>query len=128
MPMDHEERFSRIDRQLEFLAGNHAQLWADLQELQQISRRHSEQLVQVGDFILRLGRVVEEQGRQLERRIESETAQRKEETLRRDEENRRRDEENRRRDEEIRRLDERLTALFERYFGNGGKNPPKPSH
>jgi hypothetical protein len=128
MPMDHEERFSRIDRQLEFLAGNHAQLWADLQELQQISRRHSEQLVQVGDFILRLGRVVEEQGRQLERRIENETEQRREETRRRDEESRRRDEESRRRDEESRRFDERLNALFERYFGNGGKDRSNPSH
>jgi chromosome segregation ATPase len=122
--MDHEERFSRIDRQLEFLAGNHAQLWADLQELQQISRRHSEQIEQnsaqiaeVGDFILRLGRIVEEQGCQHDRRIDDEAQQRKEET--------------RRREEESRRFDERLNALihiFERYFGNGGKDRPKPSH
>ena len=139
MPMDHEERFSRIDRQLEFLAGNHAQFWADLQELQQISRRNSEQIEQhsaqiaeLGNYILRIGRVVEEQGRQHERRIEEQERQHErrieEEAQQRKEETLRRDEESRRRDEEIRRLDERLNALFERYFGNGGKDRPKPSH
>ena len=66
--MTHEERLGRIEQKLEFLAGNQAQLWADLQELQQISRRHSAQIAEVGSFILRLGRVVEEQGRRAERR------------------------------------------------------------
>jgi septal ring factor EnvC (AmiA/AmiB activator) len=118
--MTHEERFGRIEQQLEFLAGNHAQLWTDLQELQQISRRHSEQIEQhsaqiaeVGGFILRLGRVLEEQGRQTERRIEAEAQQRREEV--------------RRRDEESRRIDERLNALIhivERYFSNGPKGQP----
>ena len=118
--MTHEERFGRIEQKLEFLAGNQAQLWADLQELQQISRRHSEQIAQhsaqiaeVGSFILRLGRVVEEQGRQTERRLEEEAQQRREEVLRRD--------------EESRRIDERLNALIhivERYFSNGHKDQP----
>ena len=60
--MTHEERFGRIEQKLEFLAGNQAQLWADLQELQQISRRHSAQIAEVGTFILRLGRVVRNRG------------------------------------------------------------------
>ena len=37
MSMTHEERFARIEQKLEFWAGNQAQLWVDLQELQQIS-------------------------------------------------------------------------------------------
>jgi ABC-type transporter Mla subunit MlaD len=111
--MTHEERFARIEQKLEFLAGNQGQLWADLQELQQISRRHSAQIAEVGSFILRLGRVVEEQGRQTERRIEAEVQQRREEV--------------RRRDEESRRIDERLNALIhivERYFSNGHEDQP----
>ena len=122
MPMDHEERFGRIERQFEIMAENQAQFRVDLLDLQQMTRRHSEQIEQhsaqiaeLGNFILRLGRVVEEQGRQMERRLEDETEQRKQEA--------------RRRDEECRRFDERLNALihlFERYFGNGGKDRPKP--
>jgi len=111
--MTHEERFGRIEQKLEFLAGNQAPLWADLQELQQISRRHSAQIAEVGTFILRLGRVVEEQGRQTERRIEAEAQQRREEV--------------RRRDDEGHRIDERLNALLhivERYFSNGQKDQP----
>ena len=109
MSMTHEERFGRIEQKLEFLAGNQTQLWADLQELQQISRRHSEQIAQhsvqiaeVGSFILRLGRVVEEQVR----RFEEEAQQRREES---------------------RRMDERLNALIdivERYFSNGHEDQP----
>ena len=107
--MTHDERFGGIEQKLEFLAGNQAQLWADLQELQQISRRHSEQIAQhsaqiaeVGSFILRLGRVVEEQVR----RFEEEAQQRREES---------------------RRIDERLNALIhiiERYFSNGHNDQP----
>src|SRR5262245_6424205 len=118
--MTHEERFDRIERQLEFLAGNHARMWADLQELQRIGRLHSEQIRQhsaqiaeIGGFILRLGRVVEEQGRENERRIQEEAQQRREEV--------------RRRDEESRRIDERLNALIaivERYFSNGHNEKP----
>jgi septal ring factor EnvC (AmiA/AmiB activator) len=118
--MTHEERFGRLEQKLEFLAGNQAQLWADLQELQQISRRHSEQIGQhsaqiaeLGSLILRLARVVEEQGRQTERRIAKEAQQRREEV--------------RRRDEESRRIDERLNVLIhivERYFSNGRKDQP----
>ena len=55
------------------------------------------------DFILRLGRIVEEQGRRHEeqgRRIESETG-----TARRG-----------------RRIDKLLNELFKRYFGNGPEN------
>lgn len=65
--MTHEERFGRIEQKLEFLGESQARIWANLQELQQIGRLHSEQIRQhsaqiaeIGSFILRLGRVVEE--------------------------------------------------------------------
>jgi hypothetical protein len=109
--MTPEERFDRIEQKLEFVAENQAQLWADIQEhsiqiernsgqIERISQqieRHSAQIAELGDFILRLGRIGDEQGR----RIEVETRQRI---------------------EEFRRTDERLNALFDRYFGNGRKN------
>jgi hypothetical protein len=64
--MTPEERFERIESELELAATN-------ISKLDEISRRHSEQIeahsvqiAQLGDFILRVGRVAEEQGRRMD--------------------------------------------------------------
>jgi ABC-type transporter Mla subunit MlaD len=57
-----EERFQRIDRQLEFLSENQAQLTIAL-------AKQDEQLTQLGDFIGRLARVLEEHVRQTHARF-----------------------------------------------------------
>ncbi len=97
--MTPEERFDRIERQLEFLANHQAQLSTSLEALRDIVARHdsqiaqhSTQIVQLADIVVSLARVVEEQGRRME--------------------------------EQGRRTDERLNALIntvERYISNGRK-------
>jgi septal ring factor EnvC (AmiA/AmiB activator) len=116
--MTPEERWERIDRLVEFLAANQAQLSASshahdaqiaenakliAENAKQIAEHskqiaeHSKQIGQLGDLILRIGRIVEEQGR----RIDDGFA---------------------RLAESQRRTDERLNALInvvERYFSDG---------
>ncbi len=101
MPMTPEERerYDRIDRQLEYLAAQEAQLSSDLVELRSIVELHTRQIAQqgeqiaehgeqisnlreivqlqgeqlksVGDSVLRLGRVIEERDRQTAERIDA---------------------------------------------------------
>ena len=109
--MTPEERYDRIDRQLEFLANHQAHLSADIQGLWEIVSKHSaqidkhtaqieqhtSQIGQIADLVLRIGRIVEEQGRRTDERIE-------------------------RLAEAQGRTDERLNTLIsvvERYFSNG---------
>jgi septal ring factor EnvC (AmiA/AmiB activator) len=104
--MTPEERFERIERQLEFLATHQAQLSASLETLREIAASHesdiaahSAQIVRLADVVTSLAHVVEEQGRRME-----EQAQRME--------------------QQGRRTDERLNVLInivERYFSNGHK-------
>ena len=111
MTPEEQERCERINRQLEFLANNQAQLSAhqaqvsaDIENLKQIAATYTTQIVRLADTVLSLARVVEEQGRRLE-------------------------EESRRTEERFREVasfqahtDERLSALIavvERYFSNG---------
>ena len=118
MRPEDEERFQRIERLMEFLAANQAQVSASNQiNSEQIAEHskqiaeHSRQIGQVTDLVLRLGRVVEEQGRRM------------------DEQGRRMEEQDRMLDEKFallaesqKRTDERLSALInvvERYFSNG---------
>jgi len=75
--MTPDERFERIERQLEFLASHQAQLSSalerlsanlaqvteDLKRVTEIVGSHTEQIGQLIDLVMRFGRVVEEQGR-----------------------------------------------------------------
>jgi methyl-accepting chemotaxis protein len=114
--MTPEERFERIERQLEFLAGSQAQHDARMAEharqmaenarqIAENSRQigdnsrqildNSRQIGELSDLTLRIGRIVEEQARRLDVLADSQ-----------------------------RRTDERLNTLIsvvERYFGNGRK-------
>ena len=104
--MTPEERFERIERQLEFLATNQAQLSASVETLRDVASRHDDQIAenftQIGslrDLLLRLGRIVEEQGRRMDEGFARLT-------------------------EAQQRTDERLNTLInvvERYFSNGHK-------
>ena len=82
MTPEERDRYERIDRTLEFLASNQAQLSAELgklsaelDKLKEITGMHSaqieahgkqieaqgKQIAELGNYVLRLGRVVEEQ-------------------------------------------------------------------
>ncbi len=118
MTPEEQDRYERIDRQLEFLANNQAQLSthqtqlsADIENLKQIAGTHTTQIGRLADTVLSLVRIVEEQsGRTEERFREVASAQtRTEERFR-----------------EVAsaqaRTDERLNALIsvvDRYFSNG---------
>ncbi len=102
--MTPEERFERIERQMEFLASHQAQLSASLETLREVSARHDAQIVKLIDGVASLAHVVEEQGRHMEEQF------------------RRTDEQFRRTDEQLRRTDERLNALIntvERHNSDG---------
>ena len=104
--MTPEERFERIERQLEFLATHQAQLSASLETLRDSVARHDVQIVQLADVVVNLTHIVEEQGR----RMDEGFARLTEAQLRTDQQGR--------------RTDERLNALInvvERYFSNGRK-------
>jgi hypothetical protein len=102
MTPEERERYVRIDRLLEFLANNQAelsaqqaQLSAELNKLKEITALHTtqieaqgKQIAELGNFVLRLGHIVENQ-------VSAQA-----------------------------RTDERLNALIgvaERYFSNGRK-------
>jgi hypothetical protein len=102
MTPEEKDRYERIDRVLEFLANNQAQISArqekfsaELDKLKEITGMHTaqieaqgEQIGELGSYMLRLGRIIEEQA----------SAQA--------------------------RTDERLSALIavvERYFSDGRK-------
>ncbi|HYK88410.1 MAG TPA: hypothetical protein VE398_06550 [Acidobacteriota bacterium] len=93
--MTPEERFERIERQLEFLAAGQAQHDARMAEISGQLAVNSGQIGQLSDLTLRIGRIVEEQARRMDALAESQ-----------------------------RRTDERLNTLInvvERYFSNGHK-------
>ncbi|NWG14161.1 MAG: hypothetical protein HXY20_11570 [Acidobacteria bacterium] len=100
--MEPEERFERIERQLEFLAANQAQHDARMAEISRKQEENSRQIGvnsahigQLADLTLRIGRIVEEQAHRMYELAESQ-----------------------------RRADERLSALIkvvERYFSDGHK-------
>ncbi len=85
MPMtpEEKERSDRINRLLEFLAANQAQLSSDVAELRHVTAEHSQQIAEnsrqiaaqgshvqaLTDSVLRLARVVDERDRQMEARI-----------------------------------------------------------
>lgn len=112
--MTPEERFERIERQLEFLAANQAQHDARMAEhskqLIENSRQiteNSRQIAQLADLTLRIGRIVEGQAQRMDTLTQHmETlAQRMDELA-----------------ESQRHTDERLNTLInvvERYFSNG---------
>ncbi len=91
-PMTPEEqnRYERIDRQLEFLANHQAQLHVEIEALKELTRQNSEQIArnseqiaqhseqigqlgtqlgQLGDYVLRMGRVFEQQARAADERM-----------------------------------------------------------
>jgi len=105
--MNPEERFERIERQMEFLAANQAENSAQIaanslqiaknskqiEENSKLIEGNSQQITQLTELTLRIGRIVEVQAGRMDALAESE-----------------------------RRTDERLSALInvvERYFSNG---------
>jgi len=100
--MTPEERFERIERQLEFLAANQANHDARLAENSRLLAENAGQIGQLADLTLRIGRIVEEQARRLDGlagRMDELAASQK-------------------------RTDERLNTLIdvvERYFSDGHK-------
>jgi hypothetical protein len=106
-----EERFERIERTLEFLAANQAQLSASSQtqasmiaETARLIAKNSEQIGQLTELTLRIGRIVEEQAHRLDA-LGRETDQRIKALA-----------------ESQTRTDDRLNTLInvvERYFSNG---------
>ncbi|MBI4455184.1 MAG: hypothetical protein HY644_04715 [Acidobacteria bacterium] len=101
-----EERFEKIERQLEFLANQQTLSLARVERHQQEIERHSEQIAQLGDFLLKIGRLVEDLTRRTDERF------------------RETDERFRELTEIQKRTDERLNILIgvvERYFSNGGR-------
>ncbi len=111
--MTPEERFERIERQLEFLAANQTQLSASVETLREVAVRHDSQIVQLADVVSSLVRIVEAQGRRTDERINL-----------LEESQRRTDERINLLAESERRTDERLNTLInvvERYFSNGHK-------
>ncbi len=102
--MTPEERFERIERQIEFLASHQAHLSASLETLREVSARHDVQIVKLTDVVVSLARIVEEQGKRTEEHF------------------RRTDEHFRRTEEQLLRTDERLNALIntvERHISQG---------
>ena len=123
--MTPEERFERIERQLEFLAANQAQNSAQIAEnslqiaknsmqIEAISKQIEEnfkQIAQLADLTLRIGRIVEVQAGHIDA-LEEKLTQRMEGLAGHMHELA----------ESQRRSDERLDALIrvvERYFSNG---------
>ena len=111
--MTPEERFERIERQLEFLATHQAQLTVSVEALREAAARQEGQIAQLTDVLVRLVRVVEDEGRRTDERISLLT------------------EAQRRTDERIgllteaqRHTDERINSLIsvvDRYFSDGRK-------
>ncbi len=111
--MTPEERFDRIERQLEFLTTHQAQLYASLETLRDVSTRltetaarHDGQIVQLHDVAASLVRIIEDLGRRTDERINLLV------------------ESQRRTDERLGDLTEKLNTLVnvvERYFSNGHK-------
>ena len=102
--MTPEERFERIERQLEFSAGILAQLCASQDRQDAEIAQNFRQISQLAQALSTLVHVVDEQGNRMEagfKRMEERQA---------------------RTDEQMKRTDERLNALIavvERYFSNG---------
>ena len=95
--MPPEERFERIERNLEFLAAGQAQLSASVQGHDALISQNSKQIAELTALMLRVGRIVEEQGRRMDEGFARMT-------------------------ESQRHSDERLNALInvvERYYSNG---------
>ena len=110
--MTPEERFERIERKIEFLAGHQAELHTAVQ-------RNSEQIAQLGDFILRIGSILEEQGRRTDERLTKFQWQVEERLGRLDCLAEAQQRTNDRLAEAQQRADERLAKAMERYYSNG---------
>ncbi len=81
--MTPEERFERIERQLEFLTNHQAQLYASLETLRDVAARHDtqisqlaetaarhdSQIVQLHDVASSLVRIIEDLGRRTDERL-----------------------------------------------------------
>ena len=74
--MTPEERFERIEAQLDFLAGHVVQMSTSLEtvrvsleSLRDVVARHDTQIVQLTDVVVSLARIVEEQGRRTDERL-----------------------------------------------------------
>jgi len=126
--MNPEERFERIERQLEFMAGIQAQLFASQQRHDEEIAQNSRQISQLAEVVSRLvpsAEKIEVISGQVSRlaevistlvRIVSDQGNRMEAGFRRV------DERLERTDEQMRQTDERLRALitvFERHLSNG---------
>ncbi len=71
--MTPEERFERMERQMEFLASHQANLSASIESLREISARHEAEIMahtgqieKMADVVVSLAHIVEEQGRRME--------------------------------------------------------------
>ncbi|MBI4472345.1 MAG: hypothetical protein HY646_06730 [Acidobacteria bacterium] len=76
MTPEEQGRYERIERLMEFLANNQAQLSAqqakfseDLEKLKEVTGTHTAQIVQLADTVLSLARIVEDQGRRAEEQV-----------------------------------------------------------
>jgi len=139
--MTPEERFERIERQLEFSTGILAQL-CDSQQRQDAEIAHnSRQISQLAEAVSTLARICDEQGDRIEAgfkrmeerqaltdeqiRLTDEHIRRTDEQMKRtDERMKRTDEQMKRTDEQMKRTDERLNALIsmvERHLSAGGQ-------
>jgi len=118
--MTPEERFERIERQLEFSTGILAQL-CDSQQHQDAEIAHnSRQISQLAEAVSTLARICDEQGD----RIEAGFKRMEERQALTDEQIRLTDEQMKRTDEQMKRTDERLNALIsmvERHLSAGGQ-------
>ena len=119
--MQPEERFERIERQMEFLASHQAQLAVNVE-------KHSEQVSQLGDFLLRTARLMEDQARRTDQRFQQIAVWMDQLTVRIDQLTDRMDQLTDRLDrlaQAQQHTDERLNTLInvvERYFSNGRPN------
>lgn len=127
--MSPEENFQRIDRLMEFLANQQAQLTASTQAFQERADRNfesnSKQFAELGDFLTRTARLLEGYALGSEQRLKEHDERLKEHDKRLKEQEKRTkalDESLRELAEAGKRTDERLDVLInvvERYFSNG---------
>lgn len=124
-----EENFQRIDRLLDFLANQQAELTASMQAHQDKAdrdfERNSKQFAELGEFLTRTARLLEGYALGTEQRLKEHDERLKEHDSRWKEQEKRTkalDESMRGLAEAGKRTDERLNVLIhvvERYFSNG---------
>ncbi|HEV8129892.1 MAG TPA: hypothetical protein VGQ81_01470 [Acidobacteriota bacterium] len=116
-----DERYEKVQRQLEFLADQQAQFFASIQAHQVEIERHTEQIGELRDFLLKSARAMDNFARQTNGQFTrvAETQMRTEERFR--ETDKRFRETDERFDARIKRLDVRLNVLIdvvERHFSD----------